>query len=127
MRVLVCGSRDWTDIGAIIEALAQLPLISTVIHGDCRGADRMAGKIAAEMGHVVEAFPADWTHHGRAAGPLRNSDMIATKPDAVLAFSHDAFKGGTGDCVRKAHHARIPVFIYPIPMDWTDINAIIYQ
>jgi hypothetical protein len=80
----------------------------TVIHGACpTGADALADRWAVNAWKAIEAFPADWTAHGRAAGPLRNARMIAEgRPDLVLAF-----KGGRGtaDCVRKARAAGIPV------------------
>ena len=46
MRVLVTGSMHWTDADAIRRELTQLPHGSVVIHGDCSGADELAGVIA---------------------------------------------------------------------------------
>lgn len=111
LRVLVCGSRDWTDKAAIEKELRLLPAGSVVIHGDCRGADRIAGQIAQSLGLEVEAFPADWETHGKAAGPLRNRQMLAEgRPDTVLAFhEHLEASRGTADMVKKARAARIQV------------------
>jgi hypothetical protein len=46
MRVLVCGSRSWTDYSAIERALSQLVEERgrfVVMHGAARGADRLGG------------------------------------------------------------------------------------
>jgi hypothetical protein len=93
MRVLVCGSREWTDKAAIKRELASLLLAEigrddseaelVLIHGDCRGADRLAAaalwdlsreKVIVESGAriTILPFPADWNQHGKAAGPRRN-------------------------------------------------------
>ena len=113
MRVIVTGNRDWTDEGAILMALADLPLISTVVHGACeRGADAIADRIARAMGHVTELHPANWNAHGKAAGPMRNAHMVSLGADACYAFGalyRNGKRTGTGDCVAKAKRVGIPV------------------
>lgn len=106
VKVLVTGSRKWTDCAAIHAELAALPPGSIVIHGACRGADAIAGSIAKEMGLVVRAYVADWYQYGPAAGPIRNSEMLQrehtecdVKIDLVLAFGDGP---GTRDMIRKA-------------------------
>lgn len=117
-RVLVCGDREWTDEHAIRCVLArynQRPLgIAAVIHGDCRGVDRIAGKVAAEMGIPVESFPAEWEKHGRAAGPIRNRQMLAEGcAQYVMAF-HDNIGAsrGTADMLRAAKAAGVDTCVY---------------
>ena len=107
-RVIVCGDRNWTDehaIRCVLSRWSREPLgIAAVIHGDCRGADLIAAKVAAEMGIPVEPFPADWRQHGRAAGPIRNRQMLNEgRPALVFAF-HDDIDGsrGTKDMVAAA-------------------------
>ncbi len=88
MRVLICGGRDFTDRELMHSLLDKLrPVIDVVIHGAARGADELADLWAQESGKPVMAFPADWTTHGRAAGPIRNKRMLVEgKPDVVFAF-----------------------------------------
>jgi hypothetical protein len=114
MRVLVCGARDWSDIGSIRRTLAALPPDTVVIHGAARGADSLAGEAARELGLRVRAFPADWARYGKAAGPVRNRQMLVEgKPDRVLAFHADlAGSKGTADMVRQARAAGVAVRIY---------------
>ena len=110
MIVLVCGSRDWTDEGLIAQWLGELPPNTTVLHGDCRGADRIAAKVAKRLGLKVRAFPADWERHGKAAGPLRNRAMLDEGPALVLAFHEDLERSkGTRDCVEEARRRGITV------------------
>lgn len=66
----------------------------------------MAGEIAREFGWDVEEYPADWSR-GRIAGPLRNGQMLDTKPDYVVAIGYGR---GTADCVNQARHRMIPVW-----------------
>ena len=111
-RVLVCGSRYWTDRKVIEEELRKLPEGSIVIHGSAKGADTIAGRAAWWLGFKVEQFPARWDLHGTAAGPIRNQQMIDTKPTLVLAFHSNLNDSkGTKDCVARARRHDIPVRI----------------
>ncbi len=101
MIVVVTGSRNWSDAGAIRAELMRLPVNTAVVHGDARGADKLAGSIARDLNLPVIPMPADWGKYGKNAGPIRNQSMIDRHPDLVLAFPlRDSI--GTWDCVRKA-------------------------
>jgi hypothetical protein len=106
MRILVCGSRRWTDKALVREYLKQYPG-ATVVHGGCRGADALAGEVAAELDMPVEVYRAHWSL-GPRAGPIRNQEMVDSKPDLVVAFLLPESRG-TWDCVARAKRARIPV------------------
>lgn len=108
VRVLVCGSREWTDRDAIYNFLAFLTRDNVVIHGAARGADSIAAEAAGRRGAAVVAFPAEWDKHGKAAGPIRNQRMLDEgKPDVVIAFGVGR---GTGDMIRRAGKAGVPVY-----------------
>lgn len=123
MRILVCGTRDFDPrfdreaASAIQSVLNAHPRQAVVIHGACRGVDRYASDHQFRRGGTAEAFPADWTKHGRAAGPIRNQRMLDEgKPDLVLAFHHDPNLGrGTADMVRRARAAGVPVEVHLLP------------
>lgn len=92
MRLLVCGSVEWTHREVMWRHLDRLhPKI--VGHGDARGADRLADAWATARGCEVRAFPADWRPDGRldlGAGRKRNAAMLTTfRPDLVAAFKDD--------------------------------------
>lgn len=111
MRVLICGSRTWTDGDIIRERLRTLPVDATIIHGAARGADEMAGRIAEEMGFVVESYPADWDKYGKRAGLLRNLQMLDSKPDVVIAFQVGKSRG-TQHTIDNARKRQIPTEVY---------------
>lgn len=112
LKVLVCGDRRWTDAAAVERVLKEFPPGTVVVHGGARGADTIAARIAARLGFEVLAFPARWDVYDRAAGPIRNSQMLAQGPDLVVAFHADlAASRGTKDMVCKARRAGIPVIL----------------
>jgi len=116
-RLLVTGSREFTDIDlgrrALTEAVAELPGKLTVVHGAARGADRLIAQLARDAGHRVEAWPADWEAHGRAAGFIRNQSMVNAGAHLAIALLVDGEPcRGTRDCARRAETARIPVRWY---------------
>jgi hypothetical protein len=109
-RLLVTGSRDWTNERAIYEALeaAVDGPDWVIVHGAARGADTIADLWAKMTGYEVEPHPADWGRHGKAAGPIRNQEMVALGADLCLAFPVPGSRG-TLDCIERARAAHIPV------------------
>jgi hypothetical protein len=96
MRVLVCGSRDYTDVNHVWNTLEDITtdegLIDTIIHGGATGADEIAGNWAYEN-CKCEVYQADWKTHGRAAGP-------------IIAFPGGA---GTNNMITRAQKAGVKV------------------
>ena len=95
LRVLVCGSRHYTNYQKVLEQLKKLD-VGFVISGGCRGADCLAVKAAKACSFPYVEFPADWQKFGKAAGPIRNIAMLREgKPDFVLVFhpNIDSSKG----------------------------------
>jgi len=109
MRVLICGSRDFNDFAAIKRVIDSLNDDDIVIHGAARGADSIAEFLAQKRGLKVLAFPAQWDKYGKAAGPIRNQQMIDEgKPDRAYAFYTDKAKSkGTKNMVKLLKKARI--------------------
>lgn len=118
MRVLVCGDRHWKDYGYIFDRLDDMSLyynITEIIEGCARGADRFAEHWAAGKEMPIQHFPADWNRYGKAAGIIRNQQMLDEgKPDMVVAF-HTALmqSKGTKDMVQRARAAGIETFVFP--------------
>lgn len=108
MVVLVCGSRGWTDLEAVRRRLSTVPRNTVVIHGAARGADRLAGIVARELGLHVAAMPALWDRYGKDAGRRRNVAMLRLRPDLVMAF-WDGRSPGTRLMVALARDAGVPV------------------
>ena len=109
MRIMVTGSRDWQKPAVIDNALADYDGVHTLVVGDCpSGADRIAKTIAEKRGWDVEVFKADWLNLGRAAGPIRNNQMVLSEPDVCLGFVRNNSRGTTG-AMSLATKAGIPV------------------
>lgn len=112
VKVLMCGDRLWTDALTVRKWVAVLPPNALVIHGAARGADTIAGEVARQEGLEVEAHRADWDVLGKAAGPIRNREMLDRLPDFVVAFHADLSKSkGTADTVREARRRGILVYV----------------
>jgi len=126
MRILITGSRDWDDfhavensiLGALYDAeVSPYDDDIVVVHGACpTGADAAADQVGRLWAFGVEAWPADWTSHGKAAGPIRNQQMVNAGADLCLAFPLGESRG-TRDCVRRADAAGIPVLNYGDKLD----------
>lgn len=108
-RILVTGSRTWTDKKVVGEALKRAwlelrdrgPVV--LVHGDCpNGADRIARDIWRDQGLPDEPHPARWAEHGRRAGFVRNADMAKTGADLCLAFAAEC---ATERCDRPRPHS----------------------
>lgn len=134
-RILVTGSRRWTDMAAVWNALAHERIYCggdmLIMHGCATGADTMADEYAKafyRLGVNAERHPARWSRpcdgdcrHGPRqrngkrycprAGALRNQEMVDLKPAVCLAFPlKDSI--GTYDCMIRASRARIPVVTF---------------
>lgn len=122
-KIMVSGSRYWTDPEPVIKAFdATLKFFNipkdckmcsiTVIHGDCKGLDRIAGAIAKSRGWYVEAKSADFSD-GKKGGPIRNREMIATNPNIILMFNDDlANSRGTKDVYNLCTKGKIPYALF---------------
>lgn len=105
-RVLVCGGRDFKDYEMMRSVLLYFSP-KLLIHGAARGADSLAAAIFSDIfpTRPVKSFPANWAMHGRAAGPIRNKQMIDEGlPTLVLAFPGGR---GTADMRSRALKAKI--------------------
>jgi len=120
MKILVCGGRNFKDKDLVYRTLDDLvpygdpcqygnslPKNVTIIHGGAEGADSLADEWALVNWCSILEYPADWKKYGKAAGPIRNTQMlIHSKPDLVLAFPGGA---GTANMVKLAEAAGVEV------------------
>jgi hypothetical protein len=107
IRILITGSRDWTDRHVIEEALWEVSddEFNVLVTGACpSGADRIAEDIWAGWDFPVERHPADWNRHGKRAGFIRNAEMVTAGADLCLAFIRNGSRGAsmTADLAEKA-------------------------
>lgn len=148
-RMLITGSRSWKDPAPIEQVIydaavkaAQLGKALVVVHGDARGADKLAQGIvlrqrAAGWEYIYEeAHPAPWdapcvercrpghrrlrtngTDYCPAVGTYRNELMVSLGADVCFAFFKDQ-SNGTRKCAKLADAAGIPV----TPIVWEKLN-----
>ena len=127
MRVIVCGSRNWTGVYGearihtvlnILLALADvLGQKLTIVHGDGPGADQVIDAWAVRReddGVTVERHPADW-RMGGWAGPIRAQVMMDQGADMCIGFLRDHSKG-TLNTLHYAREAGIPTYT----VHWTE-------
>jgi len=124
-RVLICGSRTFVNYDTILGFVKTIPEGSVIIEGEAKGADKLARYAAEECGYEddrILKFPADWDKYGRAAGPIRNKQMLTEgEPTHVIAFSDDlANSKGTKNMCSTAIAASVPVFVNPT--SWQDVE-----
>lgn len=116
-KIVICGSRYWDNATVIEQALTNIPQKQThkitIIHGDCYGADKMAGEISRELGYKVIEVPAEWNRYGKSAGPRRNERMLDMTPNEVIAFHNDiTISKGTANTIKQATQKGLKVTIY---------------
>lgn len=103
------AARELAKTYEVLDILHDKVTITTIVHGDAKGADSLAGKWAALWQIPVERYPANWTLHGRAAGPIRNQQMLVeAKPDIVVAFPGGV---GTDDMKFRAEDAGVELLV----------------
>jgi len=111
MKVIVAGGRDFTNYALVEEAIKISGFeISQIVSGKAKGVDTLGEVWALANNIPVEAFPADWSQHGRAAGPIRNKQM-AEYADALIAI-WDGETKRTANIILQARNKQLNVFIY---------------
>ena len=103
-RILICGDRDYKDWMQVRDYLDTISRTAIIIHGGAKGADSIAGNLATYLNMKVIKYPADWDKYGKAAGVLRNQQMLDEGyPDLVVYFHKDLENSkGTKDMVKRA-------------------------
>ena len=88
--------------------------ISKMVFGDCKGTDLLAYNYCEKYHIPFQMYYADWKRQGKAAGPLRNIEMInSEKPDFLIAFLNSESKG-TKQCVEYAKTKGINTYIVEV-------------
>ena len=116
--VIFCGDRSssFSFIDIIKKCIKELPSQSTIVHGHCKGIDKLSGELAEKFGYNVKKYPVsreDWANYGYSAGPRRNREMLKELPDLIYAFHPDIkFSKGTKDMMTVGYQNKIPVYLF---------------
>ena len=109
MRIAIVGSRTFDDYEFLKDVLSHYHP-STIISGGAKGADLLAKRYANENDIPLIEFLPDWDTHGKAAGPIRNKQIVA-EADEVIAF-WDGVSRGTKSTVGFAKQVGKPVHVF---------------
>lgn len=112
MNLGIVGSRTFNDYEKFLDAvnlLGEATNIDKIVSGGAKGADSLAERYADYWMIPKEIFKPDWKKYGKAAGFLRNTDIVANS-DVILAF-WDGKSRGTKDTIDKAARMKRPTLI----------------
>lgn len=108
-KVAIVGSRDYHHLENVKEVVDKLLPSWVVVTGGARGVDQAAERAARARGMQVQVILPDWQQHGKAAGPIRNRQIVDAA-DMIIAF-WDLESPGTKSTIDYALH-RKPIKIY---------------
>jgi len=95
-KVAIIGSRTFDDYEQVKLVLAEyVDQIELVVSGGAKGADTLAERFAKDYSIPTQIFRADWNRYGKAAGHIRNKDIVNAS-DVVFAFWDGKSKGTEG-------------------------------
>lgn len=110
MRVIIAGGRDYNNYETLLDAVEESGFrIDVVVSGGAAGVDHLGEIYAAEMNLKLAVFNADWSTHGRAAGPIRNRKM-SENADALIAI-WDGKSRGTKNMIETATKKGLFVYV----------------
>ena len=118
-RIIVAGGRDFKDEKYLNDSLDSLltEYIDIEIVSDCtKVAAKLAEEYAKRLGLALKVFPADWKRYGRAAGPIRNREMLSyiMEGNPVVAAFWDGQSKGTKNMIDQARKEDVEcrIFMY---------------
>lgn len=108
-RIAVTGGRNFINFITIRKAFKEINLNENdiLVHGGCSGCDQLCAEIASKEFNVkTEEHSANWERYGKAAGPIRNKEMLESNIDILLVF-----QGGKGtiNCKKEAEKLGIKI------------------
>jgi YspA, cpYpsA-related SLOG family len=93
MKVIIAGSRTFTDYQCLCQVLApERHRLTQVLTGGARGAELLGYRWAWKHAVKHQLFRADWERFGKAAGVRRNH-QLAQAGDVLVVFGHTTSPG----------------------------------
>lgn len=124
-RIIVCGSRKFNNkellFSALDTILSEFDDVE-IVSGHAAGADLFAEEYAIAKNLKLAVFHADWNQYGKAAGPIRNRDMLeyARQGDPLVIAFWDGQSRGTRNMITLAKGAGVGVRIIDISREMND-------
>ena len=111
-KIAIVGSRSFNDfdkLESFILNRINSGFISKVVSGGAKGADTLGEEFAKKYNKSTLIFLADWETHGKAAGMIRNKDIVENS-DVVFAF-WDGNSKGTKSSINLAKRMKKELYI----------------
>lgn len=119
MKIGYTGSRHLAG-RPVIEAISTLYVAAGLdasecghVVGDAQGVDATVTTRLRSRGIEPQIEEAEWDRYGKAAGPIRNTEIVAAS-DVLLAV-WDGHSRGTLNCIQTATKNDVPVFVRVLP------------
>lgn len=120
MKLGIVGSRNFHDYDSFIKNVNEILIhwnvnlyyFNEIASGGCEGTDKLAEKLAHNYNIKTRIFYPDWNQFGRAAGPIRNSQIVEHSDYLIAFVAKDSI--GTLDTIKKAQAKGIPLIIVNI-------------
>ncbi len=120
-RIIVCGGRDFRDkqkcFSVLEEVLGRYKTDELeIVSGHASGADSFGEEYAKLNGIKSSVFKPEWKRYGRAAGPIRNKEMLkyAEEETPIVVAFWDGTSRGTKNMISVAQNdgAEVHVISY---------------
>jgi hypothetical protein len=127
MKLIIAGSRDYYRsefaldhkelMFSVLDKVVPVMLghVSEIVSGGAVGPDQWGEEWAQTRDEsiAIKRFEPNWNLHGKAAGPMRNTDMVKYG-DALVAFFNGKSRG-THDTIKKAVAKKmVPILVVDI-------------
>jgi hypothetical protein len=110
MKTIIAGSRTIDKYNLVCEAVTNSGFdITEIVSGGAKGVDEVGERYGKNHAIPVRIFPADWSTHGRSAGPIRNKKM-AEYADALVAI-WDGSSKGTKHMLNEANDRGLAIYL----------------
>ncbi len=118
MKLLITGSRNYTDYNGLIEAIDELTMRlqiedimdctpTEILHGGAKGADQLAEKYAKMYNIKCTVIRPDYIKYNGTIAPLMRNTELVKKAECTIALYGEGRdgKGGTADTATKTKRA----------------------
>lgn len=113
MKVIIAGSRNIEDYALVNQAMDRCGFdVTEVICGMATGVDTLGYRWAQCNNKKIIEMPADWKQYGKAAGPIRNKQMVEIADAAVIIW--DGVSPGAKNMIQNCIKYKKPYYIQMI-------------
>jgi len=117
ITIIVTGSREYKDAYTMRRVFTEVKKefgAFRLVHGNQRGADKLSEFICRSLGITdIQRYDANWDLYGKAAGPIRNREMIdkeLTRGDCIIVIGFPLENSvGTYDCMNYAAENKLEI------------------